>query len=64
MSKEAARRCLFREFADGKSAIAIARDPDASGIAGPAGCAWRRPGHRMACDDRGSLIAPCEVELG
>lgn len=32
---------IFREFADGKSPIAIARDLNADGIAGPAGRAWR-----------------------
>ena len=32
---------IFREFANGKSPIAIARDLNADGIAGPAGRAWR-----------------------
>ncbi|WP_338426374.1 recombinase family protein [Sphingopyxis kveilinensis] len=32
---------IFREFADGKSPLAIARDLNADGIAGPAGKPWR-----------------------
>lgn len=32
---------IFREFAAGKSPLAIARDLNADGIAGPAGRAWR-----------------------
>jgi DNA invertase Pin-like site-specific DNA recombinase len=32
---------IFREFADGKSPLAIARDLNAEGVAGPAGKSWR-----------------------
>ena len=32
---------IFREFADGKSPLAIARDLNAEGIPGPKGLAWR-----------------------
>ena len=54
---------IFREFADGKSPLAIARDLNAEGIPGPKGLAWRDTSIRGDVR-RGTGIINNELYLG